>query len=80
MICKCCKKTFYYGERSDGLPNGVGFVLDDGERIDVCTDCIQDTTKYTGFLQNLTEYLKKNLPEEKHVSVYLDQGDTDIRK
>ncbi len=40
MICACCKNTFYYGKRNDGLPNGAGFVLSDGKRIDICTDCI----------------------------------------
>lgn len=40
MICACCKKTFYYGTREDGLPTGAGFVLQDGKRIDICTNCI----------------------------------------
>jgi len=40
MTCAVCKNTFYYGTREDGLPTGVGFVLQDGKRIDICTDCI----------------------------------------
>lgn len=42
MLIKCneCGKYFTSGNRPDGLPNGIGFVLNDGTKINVCTDCI----------------------------------------
>lgn len=32
-------------ERADGLPNGVGFQLEDGRLINICADCINKLGK-----------------------------------
>ncbi len=40
MKCDNCKKTFEAGNRPDGLPNGVGMVLENGKQITLCADCI----------------------------------------
>ena len=40
MIYKNCKRFFMEGNRSDGMPNGVGFVLKNGRKIDLCADCL----------------------------------------
>jgi len=38
--CKKCGKEFEVGNRPDGLPNGVGFEMEDGSIINICTECI----------------------------------------
>lgn len=41
MKCDICgKKIDMREKRTDGLPAGVGFELEDGRTINVCTDCI----------------------------------------
>ena len=35
-----CDKTFTPGNRPDGIPNGVGFQLQDGTIVHYCADCI----------------------------------------
>ena len=40
MKCDHCGKEFEAGNRPDGLPNGVWFVLEDGSMVTVCTECI----------------------------------------
>ena len=40
MKCDHCGKEFESGNREDGLPNGVGFVTDDGRHITLCSDCL----------------------------------------
>lgn len=40
MICDKCGKEFESGNRPDGLPNGMGFVLEDGTLVTYCTDCM----------------------------------------
>lgn len=40
MICDKCKKFFLPGNRPDGIPNGLGFVLQNGKKITVCADCV----------------------------------------
>ena len=39
MICKNCGKVFAFGNRPDGIPNGVGFQLQNGKMINLCADC-----------------------------------------
>lgn len=46
MKCSECGKEIIPGNRCDGLPNGVGFVLDDGTVINVCSDCIINVGRY----------------------------------
>ena len=40
MKCNKCGREFLFGNRPDGLPNGVGFELDDGRTINICAECL----------------------------------------
>lgn len=40
MKCDKCGKNFKRGNRPDGIPNGIGFQLQDGRVINVCADCV----------------------------------------
>lgn len=41
--CDKCKKDFSeVVDRADGLPNGVGFELQNGKVITLCADCIKE--------------------------------------
>lgn len=44
MTIKCnkCGKEITYGTSFDGIPNGVGFVLEDGTTYNICSDCLMD--------------------------------------
>lgn len=42
IICDKCGKEVEFGNQPNGLPNGVGFELDDGEVINVCAECMAD--------------------------------------
>lgn len=58
MTCDNCGKHFDAGIRPDGLPNGVGFVTDNGT-ITLCTDCLMtidemDDAEKDAFFQQLT--------------------------
>lgn len=65
MTCSKCKKEFMAGNRPDGLPNGVGFEMEDGIVITLCCDCITelgglDRKDQEKFIGNLVEEAKKN--------------------
>jgi len=38
-MCSICGKTFVQGN-TNGMPNGLGYLLDDGTLINMCQDCI----------------------------------------
>ena len=38
--CDKCGAKFVPGNRPDGLPNGVAFVLKNGKVVTYCADCI----------------------------------------
>lgn len=38
--CNECGRLFSSGHNSNGLPNGVGFELEDGNIYNICIDCI----------------------------------------
>ena len=40
MKCDKCGKEFKAGNRPDGLPNGLDFILQNGKRLTMCADCI----------------------------------------
>ena len=42
MICDKCKKKIKQGIRKDGLPNAIGFELEDGKEIILCKECLDD--------------------------------------
>ena len=41
-IAKCdqCGRPIYYGNRPDGMPNGVGMVQQNGSVVNLCAECI----------------------------------------
>ena len=45
MKCDRCGKVFTPGNRPDGVPNGVGFMLRNGKQITVCADCVEAVGK-----------------------------------
>ena len=38
--CNECGKKFFPGNDEEGLPNGVGFQLQDGSIYNICKDCL----------------------------------------
>ena len=48
--CDCCGNKFIPGN-SNGLPNGVGFKLDEDEIVNVCRMCMLNKTKFDEFLK-----------------------------
>ena len=40
MKCDVCGREFKSGNRADGNPNGMTFLLQDGNSITMCADCI----------------------------------------
>ncbi len=61
MILKCdmCEATFVPGNRSDGTPNGVGFELEDGSRLTVCSSCIERTSDNPKYFDDFIEAWKR---------------------
>lgn len=45
--CNKCGKEFAYGNRADGLPNGVGLELENKKKIYICSDCILELGELT---------------------------------
>lgn len=45
--CNKCGKEIAYGNRADGLPNGVGLELENEKTIYICSDCILELEKLT---------------------------------
>lgn len=43
--CNKCNSVFISGNNADGLPNGVGFELEDGRLINLCHNCIMELGK-----------------------------------
>ena len=41
IVCSECGKIFHPGNNEQGIPNGVGFVLEKGEIYNVCSECIE---------------------------------------
>lgn len=40
IICDSCGKKFKPGNNPEGLPNGIGFEMQDGKIINYCRNCI----------------------------------------
>lgn len=55
MKCNICGKEFEVGNRADGIPNGMGFVLQDGRQITVCADCMMDMNKLKPFIDSVKD-------------------------
>ena len=53
-LCFSCGKRFrVYKERQDHLPAGVCLELEDGRRIDICTNCILSDESYETLVERL---------------------------
>ena len=60
MICDSCGKEFEAGSRTDGIPNGLGFLLENGKQITVCAECViavgrMDPGQKNAFFRKLQE-------------------------
>ena len=42
ITCMVCGKTFLPGNDKQGIPNGVGFMLEDGTVLNMCSECIMN--------------------------------------
>ena len=40
VTCMVCGKKFLPGNDEHGIPNGVGFMLEDGSVLNMCSECI----------------------------------------
>lgn len=43
LTCEICKKKFKPGHNAKGVPNGIGFVMRDGTRVDICRECFMES-------------------------------------
>ena len=65
MKCQSCGREFEAGNRPDGLPNGVGFQLEDGSVISCCTECIIKKGKRSNLTNDiLNRYYGREDPDE----------------
>ena len=55
-----CGKEIIPGNDENGLPNGVGFELEDGSLLNVCSDCIAEVGENPKCLDEFLERWKKN--------------------
>lgn len=39
--CHVCGKKFLPGTQPDGLPNGVGMIMENGKTLIFCTECVK---------------------------------------
>ena len=62
--CDKCGAVFISGQRADGLPNGIGFALQDGTVVNMCANCMiqlgklreaGDETAAESFIAELTK-------------------------
>ena len=42
MKCTRCEREFQTGNRPDGFPNCMDFVLRDGSKLTLCAECLMD--------------------------------------
>ena len=42
--CDKCGKYFEFGNKPCGIPNGIGFQLEDGTVYNMCAECIMSLT------------------------------------
>lgn len=57
MLIKCdmCGKVFEPGNRPDGTPNGVCFVLSDNSKINACSECIEKVGENPEYLEDFLD-------------------------
>lgn len=57
--CEMCGKEIIPGNDENGLPNGVGFELEDGIILTVCSDCICKTGENPKYFDDFIEAWKR---------------------
>ena len=57
--CETCGKEIVPGNDENGLPNGVGFELEDGSLLNVCSDCIAEVGRNPKYLDEFLERRKR---------------------
>lgn len=57
--CDMCGKLFEAGNRPDGTPNGVGFHLEDGSLLNVCSECVEKTGDNPKYFDDFIEGWKR---------------------
>ena len=57
--CDMCNKYFSVGNRPDGTPNGVNFVLNDGNDITACSECIEKVGENHDYLTDFLDRREK---------------------
>lgn len=58
--CEMCGKEIVPGNDENGLPNGVGFELEDGTMLNVCSECIAKTGDDPEYFEKFLKRWKKN--------------------
>lgn len=57
--CNMCGKEIIPGNDENGLPNGVGFQLENGKIINACLECIAKTSENPEYFDEFMERWKK---------------------
>ena len=64
MICDNCKKFFMNGN-TKGMPNGVAFVMNNGDKVTMCQRCLIELGKMSDDEKNtFFDELKKKIGRE----------------
>lgn len=63
--CDECGAMFYPGSDKYGVPNGVGFELDDGTVINICKKCVMKA--HAGASADIKRAVKRLRKENKEV-------------
>ena len=55
VTCDWCGKRFTPGNKSSGVPNGIGMQFHDGRIFNVCADCMMDEDTIKAITDKLEE-------------------------
>lgn len=87
--CHYCGKYFGPEILRDGIPNGVGFVLEDGTEMNVCSDCIldveekedgMDMTKLDELIKDQRDAAQMYLDAISKIDPFVYCDDTEVMK
>lgn len=62
MKCNICGKEFKAGNKPNGLPNGLGYVLQDGRTVNICYECYMKAGLNKDFAEQAIRKLKESTP------------------
>lgn len=57
--CNRCGKEFAFGNRPDGIPNGVGFIMRNGREYNICAECVIEAGKNPKVADEIKRELEK---------------------